>query len=62
MIDLLALEKQFILPHIRPGGTGENSELICWFVQSGERKQLDSCPPPDYLRMKEEAVMLLKNE
>ena len=57
--DELPFERRY---YIRPGGMGENSELICWFVQSGERKQLDSCPPPDYLRMKEEAVMLLKNE
>ena len=35
-------------------------ELICWFVQDNERRALDEKPAPDWLRLQENAVMLLR--
>ena len=35
-------------------------ELICWFVQDNERRALDEKPMPDWLRIQEKAVMLLR--
>lgn len=37
----------------------KTTELVCWFVQDREREQMDGRPAPDYLRLKEESVMLL---
>ena len=36
------------------------AELICWFVQESGRKELDDRPAPDYLQLKEESVLLLR--
>ncbi|MBE6045353.1 MAG: ATP-binding cassette domain-containing protein [Clostridiales bacterium] len=36
------------------------SELICWFIQDRERVQMDGKPTPDYLRLREESIMLLR--
>ena len=36
------------------------SELICWFIQDSERAQMDGKPTPDYLRLREESIMLLR--
>lgn len=46
--------------YIVPDGKA-NAELICWFVQDNERRALDRRPAPDYLQMKEDAVMLLRD-
>ena len=44
-----------------PGsGTAEEPETICWFVQEEERRRLDASPAPDWLQLKEEAVLLLR--
>jgi len=45
-----------------PGsGTAEEPETICWFVQEEERRRLDASPAPDWLQLKEEAVLLLRD-
>lgn len=41
-------------------GYDDRYELICWFVQDRERKELDARPAPDYLQLREDAVMLLR--
>lgn len=40
--------------------TGEEPELICWFVQNDARRDLDRQSPPDWLQMVEEHVHLLR--
>ena len=60
--DELPFERRYyIIPEdvaqVRP-----DTELICWFVQDNERRKLDQMPAPDYLRLREEAVLLLHEE
>ena len=52
-VDELPFERRY---YLRP----EEGELICWFVQDSERAQLAGRPAPDYLRLREESVMLLR--
>lgn len=42
------------------GGRSPNEELICWFVQDRDRRELDKKGEPDWLQLKEEAVLLLR--
>ena len=37
-----------------------NDELICWFLQDSERAQMEGKTDPDYLKLREESVMLLR--
>ncbi len=53
-VDDLPFERRY---YIRPANP--DAEQICWFVQSKERELLDKAPSPDWLRLKEEAIMLL---
>ena len=56
-MDDLPFERRY---YIRPEAGGDSSaELICWFVQDAERRKLDEKPAPDFLRLREDAVMLL---
>ena len=68
-IDELPFERRYyILPETAlPAKAGPaeaeerlDRELICWFVQDNERRALDERPAPDYLQLKEEAVLLLR--
>jgi len=54
-VDELPFERRY---YIRPAGS-EEGELICWFVQDRERVALDKGSAPDYLKLKEDAIMLL---
>ncbi len=56
-MDDLPFERRY---YLKPEAGGrKDSELICWFVQDNERKALDGKPEPDYLQLREEAIMLL---
>ena len=56
-IDELPFERRY---YIRPEVDGRSdTELICWFVQGSERRELDEKPAPDYLKLREESIMLL---
>lgn len=52
-VDELPFERRY---YLRP----ENGELICWFIQDSERAQMDQKPAPDYLRLRDESVLLLR--
>ena len=60
-MDELPFERRY---YIIPAGTGSavpaGEALICWFVQDNERRALDEKPMPDWLRIQEKAVMLLR--
>ena len=64
-IDDLPFEKNY---YIRPESAGENEkgspvsddDLICWFVQGEEQKIIEEKGLPDYLRLREDAVLYLK--
>lgn len=59
-MDDLPFERRY---YLKPEeGDRQGTELICWFVQDNERKALDDKPTPDYLQLKEEAIMLLHDE
>ena len=52
-VDELPFERRYyLLP--------EEGELICWFIQDNERAQMEGKPQPDYLKLKEESIMLLR--
>ena len=52
-VDELPFERRYyLLP--------EEGELICWFIQDNERAQMEDKPHPDYLKLREESVMLLR--
>ena len=55
-VDELPFERRYYLV---PAGN-EKAERICWFIQDNERQQMDRRPRPDCLRLREEAVMLLR--
>ena len=56
-MDDLPFERRY---YLKPEECGrQDADLICWFVQDNERKELDAKPQPDYLKLREEAVMLL---
>ena len=52
-VDELPFERRYyLLP--------EEGELICWFIQDNERAQMEGKPQPDYLKLREESIMLLR--
>jgi len=52
-IDELPFERRYyLLP--------ERGELICWFIQDNERALMAGKPQPDYLKLREESIMLLR--
>lgn len=52
-VDELPFERRYyLLP--------EKGELICWFIQDNERIRIDGKNAPDYLKLREESVMLLR--
>ena len=51
----LQFERKYFLK-----GARENAEEICWFVQRGQWEILDQKGMPDYLKIPEEKVLLLK--
>ena len=54
-VDELPFERRYyLLP--------EEGELICWFIQDNERAQMEGKPHPDYLKLREESVMLLRRQ
>ena len=56
-MDDLPFERRYYLKPEEDGNP--DTELICWFVQDHERRLLQQKPAPDYLKLQEEAVMLL---
>ncbi len=59
-IDELPFERRYYLFPENGAGRADTAELICWFIQDKDRAQMDGKPAPDYLRLKEESVMLLR--
>lgn len=55
-VDELPFERRY---YIEPAPGSETSEKICWFVQNSDRLKLDRDGCPDYLRLREDAVMML---
>ena len=55
-MDELPFERRY---YIRPQGKADAAELICWFVQDAQRQLLDERPAPDWLQLREDAIMLL---
>ena len=56
-MDDLPFERRY---YLRPEeGGNPDTELICWFVQDNERRELNTKPAPDYLKLREDALMLL---
>lgn len=53
-VDDLPFEKNY---YIRPEGAGD---LICWFVQSDQQRNIDERGHPDYLRLSESAILFLR--
>ncbi len=52
-VDELPFERRYyLLP--------ESGELICWFIQDKERVQMEGKSNPDYLKLREESIMLLR--
>ncbi len=60
-IDELPFERRY---YIRPAGKAAagTEEAVCWFVQDNERRELDGRPAPDWLRLREDAILLLKQD
>jgi len=59
-VDELPFERRYYLLPERETASGDASETICWFIQDSERAGMDGKPAPDYLKLKEESVMLLR--
>lgn len=59
-VDELPFERRYYLLPERETAPGDASETICWFIQDSERVQIDRKPAPDYLKLREESVMLLR--
>lgn len=59
-VDELPFERRYYLLPEKETAPGDASETICWFIQDSERAQMDQKPAPDYLRLREESVMLLR--
>ena len=59
MIDMdeLPFEKRF---YIRPAGSSDEAESICWFLQKSSGIKNRNETYPDHLRLREDAVMLLR--
>ncbi|MDO5491821.1 MAG: ATP-binding cassette domain-containing protein [Bacillota bacterium] len=55
--DELPFERRY---YLIPAGSGNEAERICWFVQDNDRRLMDRRPAPDFLRFREEAIMLLR--
>lgn len=59
------LESSAVLPfeqnyYIRPEMTGEDAQMICWFVQREKGDELKKKGMPDYLEFKEDKILFLK--
>ena len=59
-VDELPFERRYYLLPEKEHVSGDASETICWFIQDSERAGMDGKPAPDYLKLKEESVMLLR--
>ena len=64
-VDELPFERRYyLLPEEDEEGKTvirkDPSELICWFIQDSERAQMDGKPAPDYLKLREKSIMLLR--
>ena len=64
-VDELPFERRYyLLPEEDSAASGpirkDPSELICWFIQDSERAHMDEKPAPDYLKLREESIMLLR--
>ena len=64
-IDDLPFEKNYYIRPEQEGGKDNRSpvsddDLICWFVQGEEQKTIEEKGLPDYLRLREDAVLYLK--
>ncbi|MBQ3321531.1 MAG: ATP-binding cassette domain-containing protein [Firmicutes bacterium] len=58
-IDELPFERRYYIFPEETDGKVKATELICWFIQDSDRAQMDKKPDPDYLMLREDAIMLL---
>jgi molybdate transport system ATP-binding protein len=56
-IDELPFEKYY---YLRPAGKSSRDDVICWFVQEDQQKKIEERGLPDYLRLKEDNILMLK--
>ena len=59
-VDELPFERRYYLLPEKETARGDASETICWFIQDSDRARMDQKPAPDYLKLREESVMLLR--
>ena len=64
-VDELPFERRYYLLPEEDGAESnlirkDPNELICWFIQDSERTLMDRKPAPDYLKLNEESIMLLR--
>ena len=62
-VDDLPFEKNYYLKPEKPDrdtDAGSDDNLICWFVQGEEQKLIDGKGFPDYLKFKEDSILLLQ--
>ncbi len=57
--DELPFERRY---YIHPAGDDPGADLICWFIQDNERRRIDEGAKPDYLKLREDAIMMLKKD
>ncbi|MGX8773481.1 MAG: hypothetical protein ACSW8G_00330, partial [Bacillota bacterium] len=58
-VDELPFERRYYIFPEDAAGRAKAADLICWFIQDSERAQMDGQPDPDYLKLREESIMLL---
>lgn len=61
-VDELPFERRYYIDVPGSGEEGSSPEPVCWFIQDSERRALEGRPMPDRLRMKEEDIMLLRQQ
>lgn len=56
-IDEMPFEKYY---YLRPAGEPSRDDVICWFVQENQQKKIEERGMPDYLRLNEDNILMLK--
>ena len=59
-VDDLPFEKKYYIRAAQDSGGAADENMICWFVQDDKQKMIDRKGLPDYLRMTEENILLLR--
>ena len=55
--DMMPFEKNY---YLRPSNQAGSDDLICWFAQNDVQAVIDEKGYPDFLRLKEDAILLLQ--